>query len=130
MTCDDPCKDSIITLSRVMMLCLGCACILFSSLLLGAIVNPFFIFEQLRSFSFQNSSTKKSSNNQRSRTSPCFILNTYLRSNITFKSSKMADNSLPWDQRPGYLAAIATTVAPGGLTTYRKISQGMCLTSS
>ncbi|MCJ1269747.1 hypothetical protein MMC22_009640 [Lobaria immixta] len=31
----------------------------------------------------------------------------------------MAEDSLPWDQRPGYLAAIATKVAPGGLTAYR-----------
>lgn len=32
----------------------------------------------------------------------------------------MAEDSLSWDQRPGYLAAIATEVAPGGLTAYRK----------
>lgn len=34
----------------------------------------------------------------------------------------MATESIPWDQRPGYLAAIATTVAPGELTAYRKLA--------
>lgn len=39
---------------------------------------------------------------------------------------KMAEDSLPWDQRPGYLAAIATEVAPGGLTAYRKMNRIPC----
>lgn len=38
----------------------------------------------------------------------------------------MAEDSLPWDQRPGYLAAIATEVAPGGLTAYRKMNRIPC----
>lgn len=47
---------------------------------------------------------------------------------VTKASHNMAEHSLPWDQRPGYLAATAAEVLSGGLTAYRKMLRNLCPT--